>query len=135
MPSKKNQNEGHPALGLALAAAAAAGVYFLYGSDDAKKNRKVVKGWALKAKGEVLEKIEQVKGELTEENYHKIVDNVTGKYRKLKTAHGDDIEMLVKDMKGHWKNIKKHVGGAQETIKKTAKTAKKAVKVAKKATK
>ena len=132
MASKKNQNDGPSGLGLALAAAAAAGVYFLYGTNDAKKNRKAVKGWALKAKGEVLEKIEQVKGELTEENYHKIVDTVTGKYRKLKTAHGDDVEMLVKDMKGHWKNIKKHVGGAQATVKKATK---KAVKVAKKAAK
>lgn len=133
MPTKK-KDEGHPGIGLALAAAAAAGVYFLYGSKDATKNRKTVKGWALKAKGEVLEKMEQVKGEITEENYHKIVDAVAGKYRKLKTEHGDDVDMLVTDMKGHWKNIKKHIGGAapaaKKTVKKAVKTAKKAVKKA-----
>lgn len=122
--AKKNQNDGHPGLGLALAAAAAAGVYFLYGSKDATKNRKVVKGWALRAKGEVLEKMEQVKGELTEENYHKIVDTVMQKYKKVKSDHGDDIEALVKDMKSHWKNIKKHATGP------VAKKVKKAVKKA-----
>ena len=122
----KKQNEGHPGLGLALAAAAAAGVYFLYGSKDASKNRKVVKGWALKAKGEVLEKMEQVKGELTEENYHNIVDTVTAKYRKLKNSQSDDIDALVKDMKGHWKNIKKHLAEASKAPKKAVKAVKKA---------
>lgn len=126
----KKKNEGHPGLGLALAAAAAAGVYFLYGSKDASKNRKSVKGWALKAKGEVLEKMEQVKGEITEENYHKIVDGVMAKYRKLKAEHGDDIDMLVKDMKGHWKNIQKHTSGTKKTVKKAAKKAVKKVKKA-----
>ena len=119
MPTKKN--EGHPGLALALGAAAAAGIYFLYGSKDAKKNRKVVKGWALKAKGEVLEKMEQVKGELTQENYNKIVDTVMNKYRKVKAEHGQDIDALVKDMKSHWNNIKKHVGGAAAPKKKAGK--------------
>jgi hypothetical protein len=39
-------------------AAAALGAYFLYGSKDAKKNRAKVKGWMLKARGEVLEQLE-----------------------------------------------------------------------------
>lgn len=124
MATKKK--EGHAVqagIGLALAAAAAAGAYFLYGSKDAKKNRKIVKGWALKAKGEVIEKIEQVKGELTEENYNKIVDGVVAKYSKLKTTTEDEVADLVKDMKGHWKNIKKHTVGAKTVAKKVVKKA------------
>jgi uncharacterized membrane-anchored protein YhcB (DUF1043 family) len=132
MATKKKQDEGHPGLGLALAAAAAAGIYFLYGAKDAPKNRKVVKGWALKARGEVLEKMEQAKGQLTEENYHKIVDGVMDKYRKLKNEHAEDIDALVKDMKGHWKNIKKHLSDSSSTAKKSAtKTVKKVTKKAK----
>ena len=46
-------------VGLTAAAVAAAGAYFLYGSKGAAKNRKVVKSWAIKAKGEVLEAIEK----------------------------------------------------------------------------
>lgn len=128
MASKKNQQNGHPGIGLAIAAAAAAGTYFLYGSKDAKKNRKIVKGWALKAKGEVLEKMEQIKGEVTEENYHKIVDGVMTKYRKVKSEHQDDIDSLVKDMKGYWKNIKNHATTKKVVKKAVKKTAKKASK-------
>jgi gas vesicle protein len=128
MTSKKNQQNGHPGIGLTIAAAAAAGTYFLYGSKDANKNRKIVKGWALKAKGEVVEKIEQIKGEVTEENYHKIVDGVMTKYRKVKTDHQDDIDSLVKDMKGYWKNIKNHVTPDKVVKKAVKKTAKKASK-------
>lgn len=121
MPTKKNHTEGHPGLAIALGAAAAAGIYFLYGSKDAKKNRKVVRGWALKAKGEVLEKMEQVKGELTQENYNNIVDTVMNKYRKVKAEHGDDIDLLVKDMKSHWNNIKKHMAGEKPAPRKAKK--------------
>ncbi len=122
---KQNNNSGVTAgIGIALAAAAAAGAYFLYGSKDAKKNRKAIKGWVLKAKGEVIEKIEQVKGELTEENYNKIVDGVVSKYSKLKTTTEGEIQDLVKDMKGHWKNIKKHTVGGKTVAKKTVKKTK-----------
>jgi len=122
---KQNNNAGVTAgIGIALAAAAAAGAYFLYGSKDAKKNRKAIKGWVLKAKGEVIEKIEQVKGELTEENYHKIVDGVVSKYSKLKTTTEDEIQDLLKDMKGHWKNIKKHTTGTKAVAKKVVKKTK-----------
>ena len=131
MTTKKTKTEGHPAaaaVAIAGAVAAAAGAYFLYGSKDAKKNRKVVKSWVLKAKAEVVEKLEQVKGEINEENYHKIVDGVMTKYNKLKAEHGDDVENVMKEMKGHWKNIKTH-------LKKDVKVAKKAVKKGKKVVK
>lgn len=126
MATKKKDNNGvQTGIGFALAAAAAAGVYFLYGSKDAKKNRKAIKGWALKAKGEVIEKIEQVKGELTEENYHKIVDGVATKYSKVKSVTEEEIQDLLKDMKGHWKNIKKHTKAAVKPVaKKTSKKTK-----------
>jgi hypothetical protein len=126
MATKKKDNNAavQTGIGLAIAAAAAAGAYFLYGSKDAKKNRKAVKGWVLKAKGEVIEKIEQVKGELTEENYNKIVDGVAAKYSKVKTVTQDEVSDLLKDMKGHWKNIKKHTVGAKVVAKKTVKKTK-----------
>ena len=121
--AKKTNDESVSGLGIALAAAAAAGVYFLYGAKDAKKNRKAVKGWVLKAKGEVLEKMEKVKGEINEENYHKLVDGVMVKYRNFKDAHQDDIDAVVKEMKGHWKNIKKHVTASAKPVKKAGKIA------------
>ena len=53
-------------IGLSTAAVAAASAYFLYGSKSAAKNRKTVKSWALKAKAEVLEKLEDAQ-EMTQE--------------------------------------------------------------------
>ena len=54
--TKKNVGIG---VGLTAAAVAAAGAYFLYGSKNAAQNRTKVKSWMLKAKAEVLEKLEQ----------------------------------------------------------------------------
>jgi len=112
MSKKPQHNVVGDVLGTALVIAAAAGAYFLYGAKDAKKNRKAVKSWALKAKADVLEKLEKAKEELNEENYHKIVDGVMVKYNNLKDAHKDDIDEVTKELKGHWKNIKKHINVA-----------------------
>lgn len=92
---------------LGLAAAGIAGAYFLYGKDGAK-NRKKIKSWGLKAKGEVLEKLEKAKG-LTEANYHDIIDIVSTKYGKVKGVAPEEIQAFAKDLKKHWKNIKKGV--------------------------
>ncbi|VAW19401.1 hypothetical protein MNBD_BACTEROID04-1013 [hydrothermal vent metagenome] len=118
--TKKKSSNG---LGLvALAAATAAGVYFLYGSKNATKNRKNVKGWTLKAKGEVLEKMEKMKS-IDEANYKRIVDTVAKKYKKLKTVNTKEAEALASELKKQWKEISKEAG---------KKPAKKAVKKKKK---
>lgn len=104
--SKKHSNAARVGLGLAIttAVAAAAGAYFLYGSKDAAKNRKAVKGWALRAKGEVLEGVEKVK-HLDKEQYHALVDKVMKKYTKLKHVSNVEAAALRRELKGHWNNI------------------------------
>jgi len=92
---------------LGLAVAGLAGAYFLYGKDGAK-NRKKVKAWALKAKAEVLEKIEKTK-EMSEENYNSIIDTVSEKYAKVKDITPEDVAVFSKDLKKHWKDIKKEL--------------------------
>jgi DNA-directed RNA polymerase subunit F len=94
--------------GIAAAVAAVAGAYFLYGAKDAAKNRKKVKAWSLKAKGEVLEKLEKL-SDINEEIYHKIVDEVSAKYQKIKDIDQEDIENFVGELKSHWKKIEKEV--------------------------
>ncbi len=93
--------------GIAAIAAAAAAGYFLYGKDGAK-NRKKVKGWMLKAKGEVLEGVEKLK-DVTEEEYAMILDKVGAKYKAVKNIDPAEVEAMVKELRGHWKNIKKSV--------------------------
>ncbi len=88
----------------ALAAIAAVSAYCFYGSKDALKNRRKAKAWALKAKGEILEKIEDA-SEMSQEMYNNIVDEVSGKYQALKNIQKSEIEQFTKELKSHWKNI------------------------------
>lgn len=91
----------------ALAVAGAAGAYFLYGKGGAK-NRKKVKAWSLKAKADILEKLEKSKV-VTEENYHMIVDGALSKYAKVKGVAPEELAALSKELKTHWKSIKKEI--------------------------
>ena len=123
-------------VGLGAAAAAAAGAYFLYGSKSAAKNRKVVKSWALKAKAEVLEKIEDAQ-EMTQNEYEQLIKSVSGAYAGAKNASKKDILEFSKEMKDHWKSIekaaaplKKDAKAATSAVKKEAKSAVKDVKTA-----
>jgi len=93
-------------IGLTATAVAAAGAYFLYGSNDAKTNRKKVKGWMLKAKGDVLETLEKAE-EMTEAEYDKLIDSVSGAYSRLKDASKADIATFKREMKHHWSDIEK----------------------------
>jgi gas vesicle protein len=117
-------------VGLGAAAAAAAGAYFLYGSKSAAKNRKVVKSWALKAKAEVLEKIEDAQ-EMTQNEYEQLIKSVSGAYTGAKNASKKDILEFSKEMKDHWKQIEKAAAPLKKTAtKEVRKVAKKVEKVA-----
>jgi hypothetical protein len=124
-------------IGLTAAAVAAAGAYFLYGSKNAAKNRKAVKSWMLKAKAEVLEKLEDAK-EMTEDQYQELVANVAAAYSGLKSATGPELKQFKAEMLEHWKGIER-AAKPKKAAKKAAKKApaKKAAKKApaKKATK
>ncbi len=89
--------------GIGVAAIAALGTYFLYGKQG-EKNRKLISGWILKMKGEVLEKVEEIK-ELNQEEYNKIVDEVSSRYAKLGKVGADELKHLTKDLKDAWKHI------------------------------
>ncbi len=93
-------------VGLTAAVAAAAGAYFLYGSKNAARNRKVVKSWMLKAKAEVLEKLEQAQ-DMTQEEYEQLIDTVSNTYKDVKNASKVDLSGFKKEMKEHWKQIAK----------------------------
>ena len=118
-------------VGLTAAAVAAAGAYFLYGSDSAAKNRKAVKSWTLKAKAEVLERLEDAK-EMTADEYEELIAAVAGTYAGVKGATKKDLKEFATEMQDHWKVIEK-VGKTKKTavkkaVKKVTKTAKAAPK-------
>jgi hypothetical protein len=92
-------------IGMTAAMLGAVGGYFLYGAKDAKRNRKTVNSWMLKAKAEVLEGIENAK-ELTEKDYDKLVDEVMKGYKAARSASVKDLGEFGVEMKKHWKQIK-----------------------------
>ncbi len=103
--SKKGMSTGAMAgIGAGIAAASVA-AYLLFGPEG-KKNRKVIKGWAVKMKGEVLEKLEAVK-DITEPVYNSIVDQVQAKYAKVKNIDQKEMMAFVGDMRKHWKAVSK----------------------------
>lgn len=129
----KNQKQNTSHKGLAIIGglvAAAAGAYFVHGNKKAQKKIKQVKGWALKAKGEVLEKIEKIK-EVDEQLYTQAIDAVMKKYENVKSVDTSELASVAKELKSHWKNIKKELNSGSKVAKKTVKKATKAgVKVA-----
>jgi DNA-directed RNA polymerase subunit F len=93
--------------GIGIAALAAVGAYFLSGKRGAK-NREAIKGWTLKMKGEVLEKVEKVK-KLDKDDYEKIVDEVAERYGKLEKVGAAELKRLTAEMKKAWDHIKKNL--------------------------
>lgn len=110
------------AVGLGIGAAVAAGLagaYFLYGKDGAK-NRKKIKAWMIKAKGEALEKIEKLK-DLSEDNYMGVITAIGDKYAKVKDATPEEVADLVNDLKKQWKHMKAGMAPKKKAAKKAAK--------------
>lgn len=97
-------------------AALSAAAYMLFGPDG-KKNRKIIKGWSVKMKGEIIEKFEEAK-ELTEPVYHQIVDAAKAKYAKLKNVDSAELDQVVSEIKKNWNALKKEVSNKKPTTKK-----------------
>lgn len=115
--AQKKMTTGQKAgIGFGLTAAAA-GAYFLYGSNKAAQNRKKVKGWMLKAKGEILEALENAKT-LSEDEYKALVEAAAGAYGTVKSATSGEVKEFKKEMAEHWEKlqksnaVKKIAGGA-----------------------
>lgn len=84
------------------AAAVAAGI-FLYGK-NAVSNRKVVRGWAIKMKGEVLDEIERM-GKINNKDYQALIDKIVRKYAGLAHVGKKDLTRTAKELKSQWKHI------------------------------
>jgi len=102
-PNSKSSGPLKAGLGLAALAAAAAGAYYFYGKNG-PQHRKQLKGWTVKARGEVMDKMEQV-SDMTKKTYEGIVDEVIRKYREVKKVSPKELSELARDLKGHWNAI------------------------------
>lgn len=112
------------AIGASVAALAAASYYFF--GPEGKKNQKTMKGWMIKMKGDVVDKMEDAK-EVTEAVYNQIVDTVAAKYAKSGKSTAADVMGYVDILKKQWKGIAKSTAGKKSAVKKAVKKVAKAV--------
>jgi hypothetical protein len=109
MVQKKKESVSKGAIAVVATAAVAAGAlgaYFLYGTKKGTKKRKEVKAWMLKAKGEIMERLEKA-SEVSEDVYHKVVDEVSKEYSTVKGIDASDIAGWADEVKSYWKDVAK----------------------------
>lgn len=109
MSKQETSKKGGPkkvAIGASIAALTAAAIAYLLVGPQGKKNRKILKGWVIKMKGDIVEKLENVK-DITEPVFNRIVDDVAVKYQKIKNISTADLEDAVTKIKRQWKILAK----------------------------
>ena len=111
-----------------LLVAATLGTNFLFNTKKGKQSLKHIKSWAFKMKAEVLEKLERAK-DVNEEVYHRIVDELSAKYAKVKGMTLEEVQEIAKEFKSQWKKVHGEVkktlkeGNAKSKPKSKSKTA------------
>ena len=85
----------------ASAAALGAAAYYLFGPQG-KQHRKKAQGWMIKMKGEVVERLENLK-EVSEPVYNQVVEAVAPKYAKESKTGKKEIFALAQDLKKGWR--------------------------------
>lgn len=104
-------------------AAAAAGYYF-YGSDSAKKHRKVTVKWANDMKKEVIKETKRLKS-ATPKAFAVIVDRVSKTYQGARAIDIAEVKRAAKELKANWETVQHE---AKRTVRKSVSRAKATVK-------
>jgi hypothetical protein len=115
---KKTDKSGSGAMklltiGASLASLAATAYFFL--GPKGKKNQEHAKSWAIKMKGDVIEKLEQAR-EISESVYQEIIDSVAAKYEKELKSSPKEIRALAQDLKRHWQDISSEASAEKGVI-------------------
>ncbi len=92
------------AVALATLAAMIAGAYF-FGGSEAGKRRKLVRGWAMRAKADVLDSIERL-ADVDKQTYLDAVDAVMKRYEAMKEIDAKELLALGKELRGYWREVK-----------------------------
>ena len=128
---KQSTKKTAAALGAAGATmAAAAGAYYLYGSEKASAHRRKVGAWMRRAEREIVHEAKRLKSAAyTDENIKRVINEVAKRYEVAKALDPKDVKQFVSAVQKSWKDAGKVVKSRV-----SAKVApKKAVKKAKRA--
>ncbi len=130
MKNKKSADNTGKVIAIGAGVAAVGIMSYLLLGPAGKKNQKKMKGWMLKMKGEVMEKMEDAK-EVTTLAYENIVDEVGKKYKSLKNIDSNDLASEIASLKKGWKQVvlKTKKGISKNSIRKTLPSIKKKASV------
>jgi len=110
--------------------AGAAGAYYLYGSEDAAKNRRKVGAWMRRAEREIVHEAKRLKGTaFTQENANRIIAAVARRYKMARGLDPQDVQRFVAAVQKSWhdagKTVKERAKEARQTSPARARKAKK----------
>lgn len=124
------------ALGSAgISMAAAAGAYYLYGSENAARHRRKVGAWMRRAEREIVHEAKRLKGKTyTDKNIQRVINEVAKRYKVARDLDPKDVKQFVNAVHKSWKDAGMVVKNRITTSMKTKSTPKRA-RTAKKRTK
>lgn len=117
MSNNKQQSENGQSSKLPLAGllgAAAVGAVYLYGKNKQRVQQRL-RGWMLKVKGEVMERVAESES-LTREEYEDIVDSAVDKYKHKKQQASERFEQIRQDLKAQWEEIHEEITQHAEAV-------------------
>lgn len=113
--TQQSENERKSNLPLAgLLGAAAVGAVYLYGKNKQRVQQRL-RGWVLKIKGEVMERVAESES-LTREEYEDIVDSAVDKYKQKKQQASERFEQIRHDLKSQWEEIHEEISQHAEAV-------------------
>jgi hypothetical protein len=121
-PQKKKHISTEAVIALSAGVAAAGAITYYFFGPNSKDHQKKLKGWMIKMKGEIIQKIE-MSGKITEAAYNDIVDTVASAYKDTVTP--EELAKFINLLKKHWKSIQHEAMGKKSPKKAAKKVAKK----------
>jgi len=108
------ENNSHKLVIAGLLASAAVGAVYFYGKNK-KKTQEKLRGWVLKVKGEVMDRVASAET-LTRSQYNEFIDAAIDKYLDKKHIAESEAEKLRQNLKGRWEEIVRHVENGIEAF-------------------
>ena len=102
--------------GIAAAAVGAALASYLLTGKNSVKTKRVLKSWMLKAKGEILEQLENI-GEVGQVAYDTAVDVAAKKYSQMAGVSKQEVDDMAKELKKQWKLVNKGLKQVKHSLK------------------
>lgn len=107
---KQSAKNAAAALGAGATMAAAAGAYYLYGSERASAHRRKVGAWMRRAEREIVHEAKRLKNAAyTDANIKRVIDEVARRYEAARDLDPQDVRQFVSAVQKSWRDAGKVV--------------------------